>query len=101
MTYLVRVPISGVDATVLVVKLDSAGDGLGQGEAAGGGDGPGQLLPQGLGYVLGHQGVLGLDLWEGVGHVGQLSEMKMYLYNNYYLKCSTKIVQLMMVSCCC
>ena len=93
MTYLVRVPISGVDATVLVVKLDSTGNGLGQGEAAGGGDGPGQLLPQGLCHVLGHQGVLGLDLWEGVRHIGQLSEMKMYIYSNKYaLKCSTKIV---------
>ena len=66
---LIRVPVSGVDTAVLVVKLDGAGDGLGEGELRGGGDGPGQLLPQRLGDVLGHQGVLGLDLGERIRHV--------------------------------
>ena len=31
---LVGVPVTGVDAAVLVVELDGAGDGLGQGEPA-------------------------------------------------------------------
>jgi hypothetical protein len=34
---LVGVAIASVDAAVLVVELDGAGDGLGQGEAGGGG----------------------------------------------------------------
>jgi len=34
---LVGIPVTGVDAAVLVVELDGAGDGLGQGEARGGG----------------------------------------------------------------
>ena len=68
--YLVRVPVSSIDATVLIVELHGTSDGLGQGELAGLGHGSGQLLPQRLGHVLGDQGVLGLDLWEGVGHDG-------------------------------
>ena len=68
-TYLIRVPISGVNTAVLVVELDGAGDGLGEGELRGGGHGPGQLLPDGLGDILGHQGVLRLDLGERVRHV--------------------------------
>ena len=51
---------------MLVVELHGAGDGLGQGEPRGGGLGPAELLPQGLGDILGHQGVLGLDIREGV-----------------------------------
>ena len=57
---------------MLVVKLHGAGDGLGQGEAGGHGLGPVELLPDGLGDILGHQGVLGLDLGEGVRHVRDL-----------------------------
>ena len=67
-TYLVGVPISGVDSTMLVVKLHGAGDGLGQGEAGSHGLGPVELLPDWLGDILGHQGMLGLDLREGVRH---------------------------------
>ena len=66
--YLVRIPITRIDTTMLVVELDSAGDGLGKGETAGGGDNTAQLLPDTLGDVLGHQGVLGLDLGEGFRH---------------------------------
>ena len=65
-TYLVRVPVSSVDATMLVVELHGAVNGLSQGEPRGGGLGPAELLPQGLGDILGHQGVLGLDIREGV-----------------------------------
>ena len=54
---------------MLVVELNGAGDGLGEGEPRGGGLGPAELLPQGLGDILGHQGVLGLDFREGIsGH---------------------------------
>ena len=66
---LVGIPVSGIDAAVLVVELNSAGDGLGEGEAGGlGGDGA-QLVPFLLGDVLGHQAVLGLDVGEVARHV--------------------------------
>ena len=56
----------------LVVELDSAGDGLGEGEAGGlGGDGA-QLVPFLLGDVLGHKGVLGLDVGEIARHVAEI-----------------------------
>ena len=67
--YLVRVPISSIDATMLIVELHSTGNGLGQGEAAGGGLGPVEFLPDWLSHILGNQGVLGLDLWEWIRHV--------------------------------
>ena len=53
---------------MLVVELDSAGNGLGEGEAAGGGQSAAQLVPHTWGHVLGHQGVLGLDVGEGFRH---------------------------------
>lgn len=48
----------------LVVELDSAGDGLGEGEARGLADNTAQLVPFLLGNVLGDQAVLGLDIRE-------------------------------------
>ena len=58
-----------IDCPCLVVELDGAGDGLGEGEAGGlGGDGA-QLVPLLLGDVLGHQAVLGLDVGEVARHV--------------------------------
>jgi len=65
---LVGVPVSGVDTTVLVVKLNSTGDGLGQSEASGLGGDVLDFVPSLLGDVLGHQGVLGLDVGEFSGH---------------------------------
>jgi hypothetical protein len=65
---LVGIPISGVDAAVLVVELDSAGDGLGEGEAGGLGDDVLNLVPSLLSDVLGHQRVGGLDDGEISGH---------------------------------
>jgi len=67
---LVGVPVSGVDAAVLVVELDGASDGLGEGEAAGLGLNVLQLVPLVLGDVLGHEGVGGLDSGELAGHFG-------------------------------
>jgi len=51
----VGVLVSGVDAAVLVVELNSASNGLGQGEARGLGDDSAELVPFLLGDVLGHQ----------------------------------------------
>ena len=66
---------------MLVVELDSAGDGLGKGETAGGGDNTAQLLPDTLGDVLGHQGVLGLDVGEGFRHDYKLKFNKKIVFN--------------------
>jgi len=64
----VGVLITSVDAAVLVVELDGAGDGLGQGELGGLGDDASELVPLLLGHVLGDEGVLGLDVGEWSGH---------------------------------
>ena len=53
---------------MLIIEFHSTGNGLGQSEATGGSLGPVELLPNGLSHILGNQGMLGLDLWEGVGH---------------------------------
>jgi len=53
----VGVLVTSVDAAVLVVELDSASNGLGQGEARGLGDVGTQLVPLFLGHVLGNQAV--------------------------------------------
>merc|ERR1712012_465883 len=58
---LVRVPVTGVDAAVLVVELNGASDGLDESEAGGLGLDSLELLPLVLGDVLGNEGVLGLD----------------------------------------
>ena len=52
----------------LVVELDSAGDGLGDGEATGLGLNVLDLVPPLLGHVLGDKGVGGLDDGEFTGH---------------------------------
>jgi len=64
----VGVLVSGVDAAVLVVELNSAGNGLGQGEAGSLGDNAAKLVPLLLGHVLGNQAVGGLDVGEFAGH---------------------------------
>merc|ERR1719317_158194 len=58
---LVRVPVTSVDAAVLVVELNGASDGLDEGEAGGLSLDSLELLPLVLGDVLGNEGVLGLD----------------------------------------
>ncbi len=65
---LVGVPVSGVDAAVLVVELNGASTSLGDGEVAGLGLDVLDLVPSLLGHVLGDQGVLGLDVGEFSGH---------------------------------
>jgi len=66
---LVGIPVTSIDTAVLVIELDSAGDGLSEGEARSGGLVVSKLLPPFLGDVLGHQGVLALDVWVGLRHV--------------------------------
>jgi len=65
---LVGIPVTGVDAAVLVVELNSAGNGLGEGEAGGLGDDVLVFVPSLLGHVLGHQRVGGLDVGEFARH---------------------------------
>merc|ERR1719370_2435406 len=56
---LVRVPVTGVDAAVLVVELDCTSNGLGKSESRGLGGDVLQLIPLVLGDVLGNKRVLG------------------------------------------
>jgi len=64
----VGVLVTGIDTAVLVVELNSAGNGLGKGEARGLGDNATELVPLLLGHVLGNQAVGGLDVGEFTGH---------------------------------
>merc|ERR1719495_166736 len=68
---LIRVPVSSINATVLVIKLYSTSNGLGQGKAACLGHSSAQLLPDRLGHILCYKRVLGLDFWEWIRHVGR------------------------------
>jgi len=64
----VGVLVTSIDAAVLVVELNGASNGLGQGELGGLGHDAGQFVPLLLGDVLSHQRVLGLDIGERSGH---------------------------------
>lgn len=61
---LVGIPVTSIDTTVLVVELDSAGNGCTKSEARGGGLVGSEFIPFFLGDVLGNQGVLGLNVGE-------------------------------------
>jgi len=65
----VGVLVTSVDAAVLVVELNSASNGLGQGESGGLGDDATKLVPLLLGHVLSDQRVGGLDVGEIAGHI--------------------------------
>jgi len=65
----VGVLVTSVDAAVLVVELNSASNGLGQGESGGLGDDATKLVPLLLGHVLSDQRVGGLDVGEFAGHI--------------------------------
>ena len=54
----VGVLITSIDTTVLVVELNSAGNGLGKGEARGLGDNLMKFVPLSFGYMLGNQAML-------------------------------------------
>merc|ERR1719431_1056739 len=58
---LVGVPVTSIDTAVLVVEINSAGDGLDEGESRGLGLDSLELLPLLLGDILGSKGVLGLN----------------------------------------
>jgi len=70
---LVGILITSIHAAVLVVEFNSAGNGLGKGEARGGGDNAREFIPSLLGDVLGDQAVLRLDVGEGSHFVFYLS----------------------------
>merc|ERR1719458_800918 len=65
---LVAIPVSGVDAAVLVVELDGALAARLEGAAGGLGGDVLQFVPLLLGHVLGDQGVGGQDGGEFAGH---------------------------------
>ena len=60
----VGVLITSIDTTVLVVKLNSASNGLGKGESGGLGLDPAEPVPLVLGHMLGNQAVGGLNVGE-------------------------------------
>ena len=74
---LVGVPVTGVDSTMLVVELNSAGNSLGEGETGSCSDVLVELVPLLLGDMLCNQRVCGLD----VGEVGDspVGSLKKYL----------------------
>merc|ERR1719184_153927 len=55
--HLIGVPIPGINATMLIVKLHSTSNGLGQGETTGLSLEAAQLVPDWLGHILGDQGL--------------------------------------------
>jgi len=61
---LVGIPITSVDSTVLVVKLNSTSNSLDEGESRGLGLNSLKFLPFFLGDMLGNKGVLGLNIRE-------------------------------------
>jgi len=65
----VGVLVTSIDAAVLVVKLNSASNGLGKGEARSLGNNATKLVPLILGHVLGDQRVGGLDVGELSSHI--------------------------------
>jgi len=64
----VGVLVTSIDTTVLVVELNGASNGLGQGELGSLGDDATQFIPLLLGDVFSHQRVLGFDVGEWSGH---------------------------------
>jgi len=64
----VGVLVTSIDTTVLVVELNGASNGLGQGELGSLGDDASQFIPLLLGDVFSHQRVLGFDVGEWSGH---------------------------------
>merc|ERR1712045_301926 len=62
---LVGVPVSSIDSTVLVVKVNGTGNGLDKSESRGLGFNSLQLLPFVLGHMSSNKRVLGLDVREG------------------------------------
>jgi len=61
----VRVLITSIDTTMLVVELNGASNGLGQSETGSLGGDSGKLVPFFLGHVFGDKGVFGFDIGEG------------------------------------
>merc|ERR1712045_330248 len=70
---LVGVPVTSIDSTVLVVKVNSTGNGLDKSESRSLGLDSLQLLPFVLGHMLGNKRMLGLDVREGSIGLGRHS----------------------------
>merc|ERR1712119_42087 len=65
---LVGIPITSIDTTVLVIKLNSTGTSLGKGKVTGLGLDVLHFVPPLLGHMLGHQGAGRFDSWEFSRH---------------------------------
>ena len=61
----VRVLVTSIDTTMLVVEVNGASNGLGQSETGSLGGDSGKLVPFFLGHVFGDKGVFGFDIGEG------------------------------------
>ena len=69
----VRILITGIDTTMLVVEVNGASNGLGQGETGSLGGDSGEFVPFFLGHVFGDKGVFGFDFGEGC-HCSEIKE---------------------------
>jgi len=75
----VGVLVTSVDAAVLVIELNGASNGLGQGEAGGLGDNVAKLGPLCWGHMFGNQTVLGFDVGECASDAVLLLEGQVFL----------------------
>ena len=71
---LLKVAISSIDTTMLIVELNSAGNSLGQSEPGGGSLDAAELVPLLLGHMLSNERMLRLDGWE-FGHCSKVESL--------------------------
>ena len=86
----VGVPVHGVDAKLLIVKLDITGDGFGTVEATGVGDLVLDLVPPLLGHMLGDKGVFELDNGDFFRHGEALDICKVKLQLKFSIIVSSR-----------
>merc|ERR1712045_656621 len=78
---LVGVPVTSIDSTALVVKVNSTGNGLDKSESRSLGLDSLQLLPSVLGHMLGNKRVLRLDVREGSIGLGRHSLVQRHSFS--------------------